>query len=388
MAGRTLHGFPCQVGCRWALRLQHLFPVLRIALLLLLLLHGLIHGMGFAKAFGFGEFKQLSLAISRGWGVLWLAAGVLLLVGAASRALDSAWWWLPTAGGVLISQILIIVFWSDAKFGSIANAILLLVVVVGFGQWRFHRMVQAEVETMLSATHSQGLVVEEDLALLPTSVRQWLKHSGVVGKARVSVVKLRQRGRMQTEPGARWMDFEATQWITTNPPGFIWYADVAAFPGAFLYGRDKYQAGHGAMTISLMATVPVVDASGPKVDQASMLRFLGEMALYPSAALEPYVQWEEAGEHAARATMSYGGISATGVFQFDGIGNVLNFEAKRYRETETEDWLVEAKDSTTKEAQARGFPARWNVSWRLDTGDWTWLELEFSDVTYDGTPVL
>ncbi|MCP4444460.1 MAG: hypothetical protein GY811_03835 [Myxococcales bacterium] len=237
------------------------------------------------------------------------------------------------------------------------------------------------------AESTNGIMVHEkvrDLSLLPSGVRHWLRRSGVVGKPRVSVVKLRQRGRLQTEPGASWMDFQATQWISTKTPGFVWFADVTAYPGAFLYGRDKYQAGRGAMTISLLSLVPVVDATGPKVDQASLLRFLGEMALYPSAAVEPYVRWEEAGENAARATMTYGGVTATGVFQFDDVGNVLSFEARRYRESELEDWLVEAKDADGRDVEKRGYVARWDVSWRLDAGDWTWLELEIYDVTYDG----
>jgi hypothetical protein len=357
--------------------------VLGVALLLLLVIHGLIHGMGFAKAYELAEFEGLTASISRGWGALWLVAGALLLAAASLRLFDSTWWWLPALSGVVVSQVLIIAFWSDAKFGSIPNLILFLIAIVGAGQWRFERMVLAEVKQLQGDLQRPEVVAEEDLAALPNSVRQWLRRSGVIGKPRVSLVRLKQRGRMRTKPGASWMSFEATQWISTKTPGFVWFADVSSYPGAFLYGRDKYQAGHGAMTISLLSLIPVVDATGPNIDKASMLRFLGEMPLYPSAALEPYVVWEEAGELAARATMTYGGITASGVFAFDAVGNVRNFQAKRYRETSTEDWLVEAKDAGETTRAGRRYPARWDVSWRLDTGDWTWLELEIFSVTYD-----
>ncbi len=357
--------------------------MLQVALLLLFVVHALIHGMGFAKAFELATFKELSLPISRPLGVVWLVAGVLLLFGAATRSVNLSWWWIPTLFGVVLSQFLILFFWADSKFGTIPNVLLVLATIVGFGQWRFERMVQRDVASMHGEIHSQDLVAEEDLAPLPSSVRHWLRRAGVVGKPRVSIVKLQQRGRMQTEPEGRWMDFQATQWVTTKPPGFVWFADVSAYPGAFLYGRDKYQSGRGTMTISILALVSVVEAEGPKVDQASMHRFLGEMALYPSAALEPYIQWEEAGELAARAVMTYGGVTASGLFRFDEIGNLLSFEAKRYRDVETEDWLVEAKDEMRTSSVTR-YSSRWDVSWRLDSGDWTWLELEVFNVTHDG----
>ncbi len=40
-----------------------------------LALHGLIHAMGFAKAFGLAELPQLVQPISRAMGVAWLLAG-------------------------------------------------------------------------------------------------------------------------------------------------------------------------------------------------------------------------------------------------------------------------------------------------------------------------
>ena len=54
----------------------------------LLIVHGLIHGMGFAKAFGYASLPQLTQPISRGMGVVWLIAG--LLVCAQRRAAGRA----------------------------------------------------------------------------------------------------------------------------------------------------------------------------------------------------------------------------------------------------------------------------------------------------------
>src|SRR5229473_2026019 len=44
----------------------------------LLGVHGLIHLMGFAKAFGYADLPQLTQPISRAWGVVWLVAACLV----------------------------------------------------------------------------------------------------------------------------------------------------------------------------------------------------------------------------------------------------------------------------------------------------------------------
>jgi len=62
---------------------------LRWVLIGLLLLHGLIHLMGFAKAFGYAELPQLTQPISREWGVLWLLAGGLVV--ATAMMLAALW---------------------------------------------------------------------------------------------------------------------------------------------------------------------------------------------------------------------------------------------------------------------------------------------------------
>ena len=72
---------------------------MRWALIGLLLLHGFIHLMGFAKAFGYAEMPQLTQPISREWGVVWLLAGGLVVATALTLlflpALYAAWFRVP-----------------------------------------------------------------------------------------------------------------------------------------------------------------------------------------------------------------------------------------------------------------------------------------------------
>jgi len=55
---------------------------MRWIVLALLLVHGVVHLVGFAKAFAYADLPQLTAPISRGMGLIWLAAGLLVSVNA------------------------------------------------------------------------------------------------------------------------------------------------------------------------------------------------------------------------------------------------------------------------------------------------------------------
>ena len=115
---------------------------MRIALLIFVLLHGIIHLFGFMKAFGLSEMQQLTQAISKPAGVAWLLAFVLFVLAGILFAFKNSYWWLFGFIAVVISQLLIIYFWQDAKFGTIANVIILIATVSGFGTWNYYNNYQ------------------------------------------------------------------------------------------------------------------------------------------------------------------------------------------------------------------------------------------------------
>lgn len=63
--------------------------------------HGLIHLMGFAKAFGLLELEGLSLVITKPWGLAWLFAALLVLATGILFMLESPSWWLVGAASVV-----------------------------------------------------------------------------------------------------------------------------------------------------------------------------------------------------------------------------------------------------------------------------------------------
>src|SRR5688572_7238998 len=105
---------------------------MRMAFAVFLLVHGLIHVLGFAKAAHFAELPQLTRPISVPMGVLWLAAALLFVVTAAALFVWQRWWFAVGAMSIAVSMMVILPSWADAKFGAVANVIALVGVVFGF----------------------------------------------------------------------------------------------------------------------------------------------------------------------------------------------------------------------------------------------------------------
>ncbi|MDK2984285.1 MAG: hypothetical protein PWP19_1763 [Thermococcaceae archaeon] len=365
--------------------------MIRILFSLVVFLHGLIHLLGFVKEWNLAEVKQLtgntliplSGGLSKIAGILWLAAGLLFIASAATYLLRKEWWWMLAGIAIPLSQILIIIYWKDAKFGTIATVIVLIACILSYGTWSFDRMTSDELDSFLPEKIERRVVTAEMIDEQPAVVQKWLKRSNIIGKDIMQSAYLKQRGEMRLKPDSDWMKFEAEQYITTNPPGFMWVADVKS---TFMHfsGRDKYEDGRGHMLIKLFSLIPVVDAKGKEIDQGVLLRYLGEIVLVPSASLSDYISWEEIDSTTAKATMSYGGITASGTFKFDENGDFVSFEADRYLYSEEGSTLKRWVISANEYGEFGGIriPVNLSVTWKLDE-DFTWYKVEIVDIEYN-----
>ena len=90
----------------------------------IILLHGSIHFMGFAKGFNYGFNSQITIGISKIAGVFWFITAVLFVAVAMLYLFKNVGWPYVAVSSVVLSQILIIAVWKDAKYGTIANFIV------------------------------------------------------------------------------------------------------------------------------------------------------------------------------------------------------------------------------------------------------------------------
>ncbi|MCU7491946.1 MAG: hypothetical protein HF310_10650 [Ignavibacteria bacterium] len=359
-------------------------------------MHGFIHLLGFLKEWKISEVKELTgktlfpmtAAMAKAAGLLWLLTCILFAAAAISYLMKQGWWWIPASVALIVSQALIITYWHDAKFGTIANVIILVMCVIGYGDWSFSRMVNSELPSFVSQSPVKSEVIKDsDISGLPPAVQKWLRRSNVIGKDMVKTVRLKQTGQMRTSPEGSWWAFKAEQYFTVDRPAFLWKVDVKANPFLYMTGRDMYHNGRGQMMIKVMSLVPVVDVKGKDIDQGAMLRFLAEGTWFPAFALSSYLRWEEVDSLSARATMTYGGIEASGVYRFNSDGDLVSFEAMRYyfrKEGSTlEKWYIEIDKDGYKEFGGMRIPAKSSVTWKLKDGDYKWLNVEVTEMGFN-----
>jgi hypothetical protein len=200
--------------------------------------------------------------------------------------------------------------------------------------------------------------------------------------AGADAVRLRQDGQFQM-PDRGWMPFEADQYFTINPPGFLWKAAFRMAPLVPVTGRDQYRGGVASMEMRVLSLVPVANKTGGGLNQGDLLRFLGELQWFPGAALEEYVVWEAIDVHDARATMTYGGINGSMTFRFDADGRVRESTAVRYNDSRgrNEPW-VNRNDSDQDFGGLR-VPASGEARWEYESGPYPYIRWRITTIEHD-----
>ncbi len=357
---------------------------MRIFIAILLLIHAAIHLIGLVKSINPEAIPQLTRNISKTEGYFWLLTSLLLLLAFFLLVLKKDFWPVLAITGIIFSQFLISLNWDDARFGTLANLLILAVALSSLGNYRFQRMIQQETFLILSDNKENRPL--QKISSLPPIVQKWLHTTGATEQKVIYNVRLEQKGKMRTSPKGKWMPFSAVQVFNVREPAFVWNTKVAAFPGVYLTGRDKLQDAEGAMLIHLFSFFNVVnEKANSQVNTGSLLRYLGEICWFPSAALRPYLQWEALSSTSAKAILQHEGLEVEGIFTFSPRGELLSFEAMRFygadEKARKEKWLIEIEDHQNYDGIT--VPSKCKVTWKLPRDDFHWLTLEVTGLHYN-----
>jgi hypothetical protein len=208
---------------------------MRIILSSFIALHGIIHLVGFVREWNLRPIGahsgktliHLSNATAKFAGLLWLFACLLILAATVGYYSRKDWFWGIGIVAIALSQILILVYWSDAKWGTVSNVILSIVVVLAAGRVSYNTMVRSEINYLQSsAAAGLAVVTEEEVSVLPGIIQRWLRNSHIIGRAIPQRLHIVQKGSMRTDSSGNWMPFDAEQYFTIDPPGFVWNAHI------------------------------------------------------------------------------------------------------------------------------------------------------------------
>jgi hypothetical protein len=354
----------------------------------LILVHGLIHLLGFAHAIGWTIPLQQSLGVPAG--VLWLATAVLFFVTSVMVAKGQSLWWVPMLPALASSQILIVTVWTAAKFGTIPNVVILLPLVVTLLDYRsggFRRSYEKEVEQRRSIPAASGLISNADLRHLPPAVRRYLENTGSVGRARVDSFRVRMRGEIRRSPTSRWMRFEADQhgFIPDRARLFLLRAWQLGVP---FQAYHRYVGSSATMEVELLSLFKIVDARGPEMDQSETVTMFNDMCmLAPASLVARDIQWREIDPLKVHASFTNAGHTISAVLSFDESGNLRNFESDdRYlsadgRKYERYRWSTPMSDY--RDFGGRKVASRGEASWRLPEGDFVYAKIEIVGIEYN-----
>ncbi|MFO7768872.1 MAG: DUF6544 family protein [bacterium] len=354
----------------------------------LLAVHGLIHLLGTVKAFGLAPLEELPLGLSRGAGVAWLAAGILMLASALLLLLRPELWWWAGAAAVVLSQALIFSAWGEAKFGTAANLIVLAGVVYGFasmGPWSLRADYLQEVREGLADPPSLETVTEADLTPLPAPVQRYVRRSGAVGLPRVRDFALTWSGRIRGAPDEPWMEFEAVQHSFLDTPRRLFHmrASRSGLPVDILH---VYREGTATMRVRLLSLLPMVDARGPEMDRAETVTFLNDLCLFaPAGLIDPDLEWEAADDRTARVRYTAGPHTVGATLYFDEEGDLVDFVSEdRLRASADGTEFTRHTWSTPVSGQRtfgeRRISAGGDGVWHLPDGEFVYIEAEVLDL--------
>ena len=301
---------------------------MRTLLFFVIVVHGLIHLLGFVKAFRLAPVSQLAQDISRPAGLFWLLAAALFLAAGALLIARNDSWWIPAAVAVAISQVLVIAAWGDARFGTVANVIVLLALVPAFAATlpgSFSREFERAAREGLRRTAERPAVTEGDLARLPEPVRKYVRYSGAVGRPRVRNLHVTFAGTMRRTPESGPMGITAEQYEFFDDPARLFFMKASLF-GIPFDGLHVFRGTSATMRVRVASLFQVVDARGPKMDQSETVTLFNDMCvLAPATLIDERIRWEPVDSLTAKARFTRDGITIGAVLRFNEAGELVDF---------------------------------------------------------------
>lgn len=359
--------------------------IAKIIFVLMVAFHGLIHLLGFLKAFDLAQINELTRPISRPLGLLWLVAALTLIVTAAAFAFKVQWWWAVASVGALLSQILIFTVWQDARVGSIPNLILLTVALLALGSLRFERGYRQDVTS--AQERMRGLPVETlteaDLQTLPPPVQRYLRYVGVVGKPKVVSLFAEMTGEMSQRGGA-YFPLTAEQYNFFDQPTRLFFMKGRMF-GLTVPGYHRYQEKSAAMNVRLFGLLPLVKVGGAVMFEADTVTMFNDMCLMaPATLIDQRITWQTVDDLTVKGTFTNQGVTVSAMLFFNEAGQLVNFISNdRWEVSAMKQYPFSTPVSRYRNLNGYNLPTYGEMIWHYPDGDFVYGRLEINNIVYN-----
>ena len=365
--------------------------MLKLFFLIVLFIHGMIHILGFLKAFQLAEINQLTQNISKPMGMLWLLALVLFLVTALQLISNHDLWWITALAAVILSQVLIILFWQDAKFGTIANIIILLAVIAGYGFWSFENIFNNDVAVSLerSLNNEKTLITEKDIEHLPKPVQKYLTYTGALGKSKPQNVYIEFDAEMYKKPGDKPMKSHSVQYNFYGEYSRLFQMEASKmgipFRAIHIYKNEK-----ASFQVKVAELFKVVDVKGEELTKAETVTLLNDMCIFaPGSLIDNLLTWSEKDSLTVKVTLTNGKYVVSAMLYFNETGELINFVSDDRSALQDDGTMKQVRWTTPisdyKDFGGRKIPTKGKTIWNYPEGDFTYGVFKLKNIKYNVT---
>lgn len=364
---------------------------MKVILIIVLGMHGLIHLMGFAKAFNLAVLGRQTQPISRIAGGFWLLASALFLIAMGYYLSGQESWWILAATAIVLSQVLIIMTWKDARFGTLGNIILLVPVLLAFLHARpdsYYHLYKSAVMERLSSSAEPDVLSDSALQYLPGPVVKYLRYTCAIGKPLIRNVRAVFSGRMKPSLESSWTDITSRQYdFFDNDRSRFFYIESKMY-GLPFEGLHRYSGRSATMKIKLASFLEVADAKGDEMNQGETVTLLNDMCiLAPATLISHDIRWETIDSLTVTAIFTNQGNTVSAVLHFNEQGALINFvSSDRFLSPDGKTYLRYPWSTPVREYRnfdGRKVPTYGEAIWLTPNGPFTYANFYLQEVEYN-----
>lgn len=345
-----------------------------------LLLHGLIHSIGFLKA----GVRSASV-VGR---FPWLVACILFIAAAIIAWSGRNWWFGLAAPAVVLSQVLIFIDWRTAKAGTFVNACVLLAIATALGNFRFEARFRKDVSQSLDRPAAPARRIDsEALDTLPAVVRRYIQYTGAAAKPIPQNMQVVLSGKMRSQQ-KDWFPFRSEQFNGFEHPSRFFYMK-GKMGGLVVPGYHHYVRGQAVMDIRLFGLFPVIQASGTVMNTTETVTLFNDWCLMaPGRLADKRIHWYKGKDSLqAEAVFTNGNTSIRATLFFNAQGQLINFVSADRTEVNSRQRLpFSTPCGNYKSFNGYLLPSEAFAVWQYPGGAFTYGRFRVESVDYDIHP--
>lgn len=231
------------------------------------------------------------------------------------------------------------------------------------------------------------LFTEKDFSQLPTAIQRYIENCGYIGTQKMSYLKMEYNNVNFSQGKDRpALTIDYTQYNFINEPCRMALIDSSMFCIPF-EGYDYYQNGTGGMKGVIAKAITLFDQTGADMDKACLATFLAESLFAPTILLQDYIIFEEISDFEVKATISYKGQTASGIFTFNEQYEMISFTTNDRAVAGTDGsmeyvpWSAICNDYQLSSNGIK-YPTKFQAVWNYPEGDFVYFDGVISEVSY------